>query len=156
MGTSGAYTGSGGKPGKDLRQGVEDWLAQLASGDQGPTSSAGISDNDDRPNEPDDDADRLPADAVETQPDARPNRLPTEALLNVIALLRPRGAGGGHSDGPGGIASGGRPSVGTGRSGGRGGLRLPYWRRTRPGGTWPRLWRAERSWQPVGSCPAHC
>jgi hypothetical protein len=114
MGTSGAYTGSGGKPGKDLRRGVDDWLAQLASGDQVPTSSAGTSGNGDHPKVPDDDADRLATDAVETQPDATPNRLPTEALLNVIALLRPRRAGGGHGDGPGGVASGGRPSVVTG------------------------------------------
>lgn len=100
MGTSGSYSGAGGKVGRDLRQGVADWIDSLPSS---PPSDQG-----DKPG------------------DNEPYRLPPEALLDVIPLLRPhsRPAGGGGSAGGGGGGGGTftAPSAGGGASGGgRGG-----------------------------------
>lgn len=98
MGTVGAYSGSGGKAGKDLREGVEDWLNEL------PTSP---------PNERPEDS----------SPDGDSGgdvpRLNPETLLNVLPLMRPGSVSGGRSDGPGGGGGGGSTgSSGGGRSGG--------------------------------------
>lgn len=88
MGTVGAYSGSGGQAGKDLREGIEDWLNDV------PTSPPGDDPGQDTP------------------------QLNPDTLLSVLPLMRPGGASGGRSDGPsGGGGSGGGSSSG-GRSGG--------------------------------------
>ena len=90
MGTSGAYTGSGGKDGKAVRDAIGDHLDGLAQADASQ----------------DDDSDRPPLDPA--------------VLRRVIHLIRPRSAGGGGGDGPGGGGGGGGSTSGTGgsRSGG--------------------------------------
>jgi hypothetical protein len=101
MGTKSSYTGGGGKPGKDLRQNLEDWLDSLP--DPGPPPNA------DTP--PD-----APADPSIDVPRLRP-----EQLLPALRLFRPRGAAG-HSDGPGGGGGTGIAGGGSGAgSGARGG-----------------------------------
>ncbi|WP_150246250.1 hypothetical protein [Nocardiopsis quinghaiensis] len=89
MGTSGAYSGSGGKDGKAIRDTIGDYLDGL--------SGAG---GDGKP-----DGERPPLD---------PNH-----LRRVINLIRPRSSGGGGGDGPGGGGAGasGAGDAG-GRSGG--------------------------------------
>jgi hypothetical protein len=99
MGTSGSYSGSGGKAGKDLRKELTDWLDQLP------------------PNPPDDSP---PEDTDPRQPPNEsppPSPLPPELLQNLLPLLRPRSGGGGGSDGPGG--GGGIGGAGGQRSSGR-------------------------------------
>jgi len=91
MGTVGSYGGGGGKPGRDLREDINDWLDSLPDG---PPPS----------DQPDDQPTDLPA-------------IPPEAVLNVIPMFRPRPSGGG-SDGPGGVGGG---AGGGGRRGGAGG-----------------------------------
>lgn len=105
MGTSGSYTGGGGKPGKDLRDGIADWADTLPS------------------SPPPETAPPAPANDGAT-PDGAPGASPApslgpEALLPVIGLFatRPRG----RSDGPGG--GGGRISGGEGSGGSGGGRR---------------------------------
>ncbi|MFI8528311.1 hypothetical protein ACIGB8_27890 [Promicromonospora sukumoe] len=76
MGTSGAYTGSGGKDGKAVRDAIGDYLDGLPrpdtpQGDNGP---------------------RQPLDPA--------------ALQRIINLIRPRSPGGGGGDGPGGGGGG--------------------------------------------------
>jgi len=89
MGTSGAYSGSGGKDGKAVRDSIGDYLDGLPAADG--------------PNGPDSD---------------RP-ALDPAALRRVINLIRPRSSGGGGGDGPGGGGGGGISGGGTGaRSGG--------------------------------------
>jgi len=95
VGTVGAYSGSGGQAGRDLREGVEDWLNEL------PTSPP-------------------PGDSPEQDGDGPGQdgpRLNPDTLLNVLPLMRPGSTGGGSSDGPGG-GGGGSGSSGGGRSGG--------------------------------------
>lgn len=91
MGTVGAYSGSGGQAGRDLREGVEDWLNDV------PISP------------PNDEAGQ---DAPRLNPDT---------LLNVLPLMRPASTSGSHSDGPsggggGGSSGGGRSGGGASRS----------------------------------------
>lgn len=94
MGTSSSYSGSGGKPGNELRQDVGNWLDGL-------------------PVEP---PAELPPDSQSPEPQPKP--LDPNALLNVIQLLRLRTKGGAGGDGPGG-GGGGGVETGTGsRSGG--------------------------------------
>lgn len=89
MGTSGAYSGSGGKDGKAVRDAIGDYLDGLP----GPDVPQGSN------------CDRQPLDPA--------------ALQRVIHLIRPRSSGGGGGDGPSGGAGGGRASGGSGsRSGG--------------------------------------
>lgn len=89
MGTSGAYSGSGGKDGKAVRDAIGDYLDGLPGPDV-PQGSNG---------------DRQPLDPA--------------ALQRVINLIRPRSSGGGGGDGPGRGAGGGRASGGSSsRSGG--------------------------------------
>jgi hypothetical protein len=89
MGTSGAYSGSGGKDGNAVRDAIDDYLDGLPAPDA--------------PNGADDD---------------RP-QLDPAAIQRVIHLIRPRSSGGGGGDGPGGGGGGGRVSGGGGsRSGG--------------------------------------
>ena len=105
MGTIGSYSGGGGRPGRDLRQGVDEWLDDLP---EAPPSEPPT----DRPED-----DGAPGD----QPQQLPN-IPAETILNVLPMFRPRSGGGG--DGPGGVGaasgSGGsqRPSSASGGGGG--------------------------------------
>ena len=96
MGTSGAYTGAGGKAGKDVRDGLSDWLDSVhGTSDAGDNASS--SDGSEADNE-----------AV--------TRLPPKAISGLMGLLRPRSTRGGSSDGPGtgggGIETGGRSTHG--------------------------------------------
>jgi hypothetical protein len=102
MGTSGSYTGGGGQPGKDIRDGIADWVDTLPS------------------SPPPDTASPAPANDGAT-PDGAPGASPApslgpEALLPVIGLFgsRPRG----RSDGPGGGGGGISGGEGSGGSGG--------------------------------------
>ena len=108
MGTSGAYTGAGGKAGKEVGQGLSDWLDSLPGSPDGGESA------------PDSDG----AGAGEKPV----TQLPPKVVSGLMGLLRPRSASGGSSDGPGaggggigvrgGSASGGsgRTRAGSGRS----------------------------------------
>lgn len=92
MGTVGSFSGSGGKPAKDLRDDVTDWLDQLPAETRPPNEE---------------DADRP--------------RLNPAALLNGVQLLRSRSSSGTGGDGPSGGGGGGGGSSGGGagsRSGG--------------------------------------
>jgi hypothetical protein len=100
MGTKNSYAGGGGKPGKDLRQNLEEWLDGLP--DLGPPPDG----------EP-------PLDA---QPDVLPDVPPLrpQQLLPALGLFRPRT--GGRGDGPGGGGGAGSGGDGPGTGGGaRGG-----------------------------------
>ncbi len=100
MGTSGAYTGAGGKAGKDISNGLNDWLDSLpdGSGSDGDTPSNGETGAEDE----------------------SVTQLPPQAVSGLLSLLRPRSAGGGSSDGPAGGSGGsrgtGRTRAGSGRS----------------------------------------
>ena len=108
MGTSGAYTGAGGKAGKEVGQGLSDWLDSLPGSPDGGESA------------PDSDG----AGAGEKPV----TQLPPKVVSGLMGLLRPRSASGGSSAGPGaggggigvrgGSASGGsgRTRAGSGRS----------------------------------------
>lgn len=103
MGTSGSYKGGGGKPGRNLRQGISDWLDSLPDTQSPPA----LEQPSDRP--PD-----------EQQPDLP--KIPPEVLLNIIPMFRPRP--GGISDGPSGVSGGDRGDVsGATRGSSRGGAR---------------------------------
>ncbi|MGA8352890.1 MAG: hypothetical protein WB698_01825 [Solirubrobacteraceae bacterium] len=97
MGTSGSYSGSGGKVGERLREDVSNWLDSL------PSPQTGQGDNGDQ-----------------NQGDQGRPRLNPEAILPIVGLLRPRSGTGGGSDGPGG-GSGGTGGTATGRGGRSGG-----------------------------------
>ena len=88
MGTVGAYSGSGGQAGRDLREGVEDWLNEV------PTPPPGQEPGQDSP------------------------RLGPDTLLNELPLMRPGSASGGTSDGPGGGGGGSGSSGGSRSGGG--------------------------------------
>jgi len=88
MGTSGAYSGSGGKDGKAVRDAIDDYLDSLPE-----------------------------ADAPGDQDGERPPLDPA-ALQRVIHLIRPRSSGGGSSDGPGGGGGRGTDGGTGSRSGG--------------------------------------
>lgn len=106
MGTSGSYTGGGGKPGKDLRNGIADWVDTLPSSPPPDTGSP---------------APANPGGAPDGGPGESPPRLGPEALLPVIGLFatRPRGHGDGPGGGGGGISGGeGSGGSGAGRRGG--------------------------------------
>jgi hypothetical protein len=108
MGTSGSYSGSGGKPGKDLRRELEEWLDQLP------------------PNPPDErppaDPDREPPpDQPPSDQPPPPTSLPPTIFQNLLPFLRPRATGGGGSDGPGGgggLGGGGERTSAGRRTGG--------------------------------------
>lgn len=103
MGTSGSYSGSGGKHGDKVRSDIGDWINSLPPANPPPGPPP------DGNSQPDGD-----------QPEPRPNRLDPNALLPIVHLLRPRiHAGGG--DGPGGGGGGGAQGGGSGSGGRRGG-----------------------------------
>jgi len=99
MGTSGSYSGSGGKIGDGIRDDVGNWIDSLPSGAGPPDGAPGDSDGDAGPGAP-----------------AQP-KLDPKVLLPIVGLLRPRSRGGGGADGPGGGGGGGR-GTGSGRRGG--------------------------------------
>ncbi len=89
MGTSGAYSGSGGKDGKAVRDAIGDYL------------------------------DGLPGANAPSGPDSERSPLDPAAIRSVINLIRPRSSGGGGGDGPGGGGGGRASGGGAGsRSGG--------------------------------------
>ena len=95
MGTKNSYTGGGGKPGKDLRQNLEEWLDSLP--DLGPPRGGGP--------------------PPDTPPDVPPMR--PEQLLPALGLFQPRMSGGGEGPGSaGGAAGGGGTGTGGGTRGG--------------------------------------
>ena len=101
MGTSGAYTGAGGKAGKEIGEGFRDWLDSLLGSPDGGDST---------PNSDGTGADEKPV-----------TQLPPNVVSGLLGLLRPRTPSGGSSDGPGagggGIGiKGGSASGGTGRT----------------------------------------
>ena len=101
MGTSGAYTGAGGKAGKAVGEGLSDWIDSL------PVSP---DDGDSTPNLDGTGAGEKPV-----------TQLPPKVVSGLMGLLRPRSPSGGSSDGPGagggGIATGGgSASGGSGRT----------------------------------------
>ena len=97
MGTSGAYTGAGGKAGKEIGEGLGDWLDSLPGGPSG--DDIAESDGTEKP----------------------PKQLPPKVVRGLLRLLRPgstSGASGGGIATGGGVASGGsgRTRAGWGRS----------------------------------------
>lgn len=108
MGTSGSYTGAGGKAGKEIGEGLSDWLDLLPGG-------------------PDSDDDRPSSDGTEAGKEPV-TQLPPKVMSGLMSLLRPRSTSGGSSNGPGasggGIATSGdstrgrsgRTRAGSGRS----------------------------------------
>ena len=96
MGASGAYTGAGGKAGKEVRDGLNYWFDSLPAmpGDGDSTPS---SDDTEESNEP-------------------VTQFPPKVVSGLMDLLRPRSTGGRSSDGPGtgggGIETRGRPTPG--------------------------------------------
>ena len=98
MGTSGAYTGAGGKAGKEIGQGLSDWLDSL-------------------PGRPED-GDNTPNSDTTEEGNKPVVQLPPKVVSGFTGLLRPRPTSGGSSDGPGsgggGIATRGRSTPGRG------------------------------------------
>lgn len=94
MGTSGAYTGAGGKAGEEIGQGFSDWLDSLPGAPDGGDSTPN-SDGTEEGNKP-------------------VIQLPPRVISGLMGLLRPRSTSGGSSDGPGGggIATRGRSTSG--------------------------------------------
>jgi len=99
MGTSRSFGGTGGKQGRDLRQGMSDWLDGLP----------------DAPPPDQQQPDGAQPDGQLPLPELKP-----ETILNVVPMFRPRGSGGG-GDGLGGIGGGGgrQAAGGDGAGGGR-------------------------------------
>ena len=108
MGTSGAYTGAGGKAGKKIGNGLSDWLAALLGG---PGNS-----------------DSTPSSNGTEEGEKPVTELPPEVISGLMGLLSPRSSSAGSSDGPGAggagiVTSGGatrgasdRTRAGSGRS----------------------------------------
>ncbi|MDE0699774.1 MAG: hypothetical protein OXH61_03505 [Acidimicrobiaceae bacterium] len=96
MGTSGAYTGAGGKPGKEVGQGLSDWLDSLSGL---PDPDAAKSDRKEEGNKP-------------------VIQLPPEAVSGLLGLLRPRFSSRGSVDGPGSGGGGIGARTGSAASGG--------------------------------------
>ena len=95
MGTSGAYTGAGGKAGKETGEGLRDWLDSLPGSPDGGDST---------PHPDGKGADEKPV-----------TQLPPKVVTGLLGLLRPRSPGGGSSDGPG-AGGGGSAAGGGGRT----------------------------------------
>lgn len=100
MGTSGAYTGAGGKAGKAIGEGLGGWLDSLPAGPGG--------------------GDSIPSSDGTEDGEKAVTQLPPKVVSGLMGLLRPRSTSGGSSDGPGsggGIATQGRStSGGSGRT----------------------------------------
>jgi hypothetical protein len=101
MGTSGSYTGGGGKPGKDLRNEIASWADSLPSGPPSDKTAPVTPTQDGSP------------------PSASPSlQLGPKSLLPVIGLFASRSRG--RSDGPG-SGGGGSREGGAGSTNNRGG-----------------------------------
>ena len=161
MGTKNSYTGGGGKPGKDLRQNLEEWLDGLP--DLGPPP-----DGDPPPD--------MPPTLRRDVPPLRP-----EQLLPALGLFRPRTGGGTvtaravaaarrrrHGNRwryPGRRPANGRGFVADRRSGRRSRLRSAHRQRAGAAGTRPRLRQPAQAtpmsptsrgrswWRPAGRLP---
>ncbi len=108
MGTSGAYTGAGGKAGKETGEGLSDWLDSLPGSPDGGDTTPNLDGTG-------------AGEKLVTQ-------LPPKVVSGLLGLLRPRSTSGGSSDGPGGGGGGiatrggsaaggsGRARAGSGRS----------------------------------------
>lgn len=114
MGTSGAYSGSGGKAGKSVSVGVGQWLDSL------PGAGGGSGSGQDGAQPPG--ADTAPGGQTPAG-DRPPVELPPRLVSGALALLRPRSpsGSGGMAGGGGGRAGGGGGSVRGGSGGGSGG-----------------------------------
>lgn len=99
MGTSGAYTGAGGKAGKEIGEGLTAWVDSLPDGPSG--------------------ADEDNPDGSPAEGDRAATPLPTTAVTGLLGLLRSRTGGAGSADGPGG-GGGAAGGGGVGKSGGGG------------------------------------
>jgi len=99
MGTSDAYTGAGGKAGKDVSEGLGEWIDSLPVAPVGGDRSA-------------------PAEAPDRHP-ARPvTQLPPKVVSGLMGLLRPRSGRPASADGRGSGGGGVRGGVGAGSGGG--------------------------------------
>ena len=106
MGTSGAYTGAGGKAGTDVAEGLSDWLDSFTGGPD-------VGEGTPYPN----------GRGGEQQPVAQ---LPPKVVSGLLGLLRRRSRGGGSSDGTGG--GGDSATTGSSASGGGGRTRAGWGR----------------------------
>ena len=99
MGTSGAYTGAGGKSGKEVQEGLGEWLDSLPSSATADDSAPGSDDTKER--------------------EESVIQLPPKVVSGLMGLLQPRSTRGSTSDGPGagggGIAPRGRSTPGGSR-----------------------------------------
>lgn len=102
MGTSGAYSGSGGKDGKAVRDAVADYLQGNSTSPPG-----GPADQQSEQPGPEDPAEQAAPDR---------SRLDPASLQRILNLIRPGASSGGHGDGPGGGGGGVARSGGQGRS----------------------------------------
>jgi hypothetical protein len=124
MGTSGAYSGSGGKAGRDISSGAGDWLDSLpASGGDGPTDGTGPIGGDGATG-----GDGQPGDGANIGDAKPPVELPPKLVAGALSMLRPRtgsgsGGGGVGMGGGGGRVRGGSGGSGSGGGGGGGGRR---------------------------------
>lgn len=116
MGTSGAYSGSGGKAGKDISSGAGDWLDSLpGSGGDGPTDGTGPIGGDGQS-----------GDSANAGDAKLPVELPPRLVAGALSMLRPRTGSGIGGGGVGMGGGGGRVRGGSGGSdsgGGGGGRR---------------------------------
>lgn len=113
MGTSGSYSGVGGKAGKDVAAGLGDWVDVLPTdgGSAVPSTTADGSDG-----------------GVPGAPQVV--QLPPKVVSGLLALLRPS-SGSGSGAGGAGMGGGGRASGGGGGGGGGGSARAGSGRSTR-------------------------
>ena len=99
MGTSGAYTGAGGRAGAEVSDGLSDWANTLPG-------SAGSGDG----------SDSAPSSDLTDTDETPVTEFPPKLVSGLMRLLTPRSTGGGSSDGPGtgggGTLTGGRRTTG--------------------------------------------
>ncbi len=108
MGTSGAYGGAGGKAGRDVAAGADEWIESLTGGDAGESAGVGT----DGP--------------LGNSDDSAVVELPPQLVSGALSQLRPRVSSGGGSGVGGMSGGGGRVRGSDGSSGGgrrSGGLR---------------------------------
>lgn len=105
MGTSGAYSGSGGKAGKNIGTGVGEWLDSLpGAGGDGATGGDG-----------------QPGDGASTGGGKPKVELPPKLVSGALSMLRPRTGSGSGGGGVGMGGGSGRVGTGSGGSGSGGG-----------------------------------
>lgn len=116
MGNSGAYSGAGGKAGRDVAAGAAEWLEAVAGASgEGAGDGAGVgSDTTANTATPADDDTPVGGGGGKTVVE-----LPPRLVAGALSQLRPRGSGGGGGAG-GGMTGGGGRVRGSGSSGGGG------------------------------------